>query len=260
MFIYKLTFASGKVYIGQTIKTVEHRFNHHRNCMSAGSKIPVHAAWRKHGEPTVECLGQYPDLVALNAAEVAAIAAHGSIAPGGYNIALGGDNNGTSHPLARAKMSASSTGKVATDETRAKVAAASKAHWEDPAYREKVLTGVAASFTPERRASMSEVAKRVHTGRKKSPEHVAKMKARIVSAETRAKMSAAAKGKPKAPRSEETKAKLAANTKAFWADPARAAERAAQIAAGHAANPAEERSTAARRAWETKRKSSQETN
>ena len=54
---------------------------------------------------------------------------------------------------------------------------------------------------------------------------------RVFSVESRAKMSAAAKGKPKAPRSDETKAKLSTNAKAAWEDKDAAATRVAAIRA-----------------------------
>lgn len=235
MFIYKLTFASGKIYIGQTVKTVEHRFNHHRNNVNAGSALPVHNAWRKHGAPSVEVLMACATLDDLNQAEARLIAEFGSVAPNGYNLSLGG-SNAPKHPDTRAKISARRVGFSYSDEQKAVFARATAEKWRDPEYRAKVKAGVAASFTEERRRLISESSKAAWARRKangyKMPEQqVEAMRNRVASPETKAKMSAAAKARKRAPLSAEARAKIAAKAKAFWADPDNARTRKAQLAA-----------------------------
>lgn len=87
-----------------------------------------------------------------------------------------------------------------------------------------------------------------------------KMRGKVFSEETRAKMSAAAKGKPKAPRTEATCAKLAENTKRQWSDPELKAKMGAAISEAlktkHQAMTEAERSAFSeirKRAWETRR-------
>lgn len=253
MLIYRLTFASGKVYIGQTVKTMEQRYAKHQADAGRGSLLPVHAAWRKHGAPSFEVIGTYYDIDALNAAEIAAISSHDCLSPRGYNLSLGGMNGGQKHPETRAKIGAAHTGRIQTDEARANVGNAVRRNWQNPEYREKVLAGVAASFTPERRASLAEHAKRIHTGKVVSDETREKLRNRAISDEQRARMSAAAKARKRGPRSEETCAKMAESAKRYWANPDNSLNRSISIKAAHAARSPEERSDAARKAWETKR-------
>jgi len=180
MFLYKLTFASGKVYIGQTRKTVEQRFRNHAKSANRGSNFPVHAAWRKYGLPSVDVLAQCDDAAALDALEIEAINAANSRVPHGYNLAGGGSN------------------RIIHDNTKAKLAS------------------------------------------------------RIISAEWRANLSAAAKARVRGPRSAETRAKMSASAKLAHANDT-SDKRSIAIKAGLAARSPEQRSEAARKAWATKR-------
>jgi hypothetical protein len=217
MIIYLLTFASGKKYLGQTIKSLKTRLNNHRQNMRLGSTLPVHNAWRAYGEPVVEVLERCESQDALNAAEIRLISERNLLVPNGYNLAAGG-MNGPMHELTRAKISAKATGRLYSDEAKARVSAASLLKWQSQEYREKVRAGVDASFTPERRAHLSVVAKAFHTGRKKTPEHVAKMANRVFTDEARANMSASAKARVRAPHSAETKARIQKAAKEAWVE------------------------------------------
>lgn len=255
MLVYRLTFSSGKIYIGQTVKAVEHRLNHHRNNVTAGSSLPVHNAWRKHGEPSVDVLMACATLDELNEAEARLIAEHCCIVPNGYNLSLGG-NNAPKHPNTRAKISAKRTGFRYTDEQKEVFRRATAAKWQDPEYRARVTSGVEASFTAERRASIAAHAKRIHTGKIVSDETRAKLRARVVSDETRAKMSAAAKGKPKAPRSAETKAKISAAIKGSHNGKERGLAISAALQRRYAVMTEKDRanlSEVKKRAWQTRR-------
>lgn len=95
-FVYRLTFANGKVYVGMSKtcpkKGYLRRFHEHEKNASSGKKLPVYAAWRKHGEPSFEVLSIHADRASCAEAEIAAIAEHGSISEGkGYNIMGGGE-------------------------------------------------------------------------------------------------------------------------------------------------------------------------
>src|SRR5258707_2123341 len=106
MQIYRLTFASGKSYIGQTVRALETRMVAHRTQARRGSLLAVHCAWRAHGEPLIEVLGQYDNIEALHAAEITAIQECGTLSPGGYNVSYGGDTAPSTRPEVAAKISA----------------------------------------------------------------------------------------------------------------------------------------------------------
>lgn len=104
--LYKLTFASGKSYVGLTTEGIATRLAGHRKAaFKKNSKLAVHNAWRKHGEPEVELLW-FGDLELIRELEVDAIIYFGCRVPGGYNISSGGEVAPSKSPEARAKISA----------------------------------------------------------------------------------------------------------------------------------------------------------
>lgn len=256
--LYLLTFSSGKCYVGQTVRTMQKRLQQHRAVARRGSNLPVHCAWRKYGEPEVRVLGLFDTHEELHRAEIDAIARLGVLCPGGYNVSIGGDTSPAKNPEVAERIAARARGRKYSDTTA--WSESSALHWKDPAYREKVLQGVRASFTKERRLELSAISKaawekRRADGWQMSEAARAKLKGRTFSDESRAKMSASAKGKvlseatkakigaasrgrKAAPASEEKKQNLSASIKAAWADPVK-----------------RERLMAARKAaWETRRK------
>ena len=55
--IYKLTFSNGKVYIGMTRVSLRKRlYCHAFKSKAEKPKLPVHRAWKLHGEPASEIL------------------------------------------------------------------------------------------------------------------------------------------------------------------------------------------------------------
>ena len=110
--IYKLLFASGKAYIGQTVRTMNTRIAQHKRSVRSGSLLPVHCAWRKYGEPAISLIAEFDTQEELHAAEKAAIIALGTLAPQGYNVAYGGETAPSKNPDVAAKISAKAAGRV----------------------------------------------------------------------------------------------------------------------------------------------------
>lgn len=114
--IYKITNKeNGKIYIGQTIRTLEKRWQFHT--LSKGCKA-LHAAIQKYGKdsfeikPIVHC-NSYAE---LNAREIMCIKLFNSLAPNGYNLKEGG-KSGSPNEEVRKKMSEARTGKKLSVET-----------------------------------------------------------------------------------------------------------------------------------------------
>jgi len=182
MLIYKITNTiNGKIYIGQTSKSVEQRWREH--CLDASRKGParsaIHAAIRKYGpdkfsiQEVTSCATQEE----LNLAEVHYIKElQANWAYFGYNLAEGGYRPGHSEAT-RKRMSASQKlvkHKPHTETTKARMSAAHK--------------GII--FTEEHKAKLSAARK----GRTFQP----------LSAETKAKLSLANKGRKLVRRSNAT--------------------------------------------------------
>jgi hypothetical protein len=220
--LYKLTFGSGKAYIGQTVRKLETRMAQHRTAAKRGSLLPVHCAWRKYGEPEVAVLGDYESPEALHIAEIEAIAENGTLSPGGYNVSFGGETSPAKNPDVASKISASTMGRPsyisaerrkeimderwASEEYRAAQSAVLAAKWDEPGYRERMSIARKAAW-----------AKRKSDGWVSRPNE--KLRGRKFSDESKAKMSAAAKARGPRPVTDETRAKLSALAKAAWQDP-----------------------------------------
>lgn len=235
-YLYKLTFSSGKCYIGQTVRKMISRITQHRQSARTGSMLPVHCAWRLYGEPSVEVIGEFEAPDQLHAAEIAAIKDHNTLSPFGYNLGHGGESVPSKNPEVAKKISAKAKGRKHSDMSIAAIGKGSRRNWENPEYREKVFIAVKASWTPEARLARSEKSKAFWAKRKAEgwtmpQSHKDNLAKRVISDESKAKMSASAKGKPKSPRTTETKAKISGNTKAAWLDQEAAAKRTASIRA-----------------------------
>ncbi len=222
--LYKLTFASGKVYIGQTTRTMHYRMQAHKTQVRLGSQLPVHCAWRKYGAPVIDVIGEFETHGELHAAEVAAIKDYGAQVPNGYNVTIGGDTAPSKCPEVAAKISAKAMGNKRRTPDECSVT--SREQWQDPEYRGKVYKGVTEAWAqnPELRQNASLKFKAMWAKRKTEgwsmPEETRKkLSEKTFSAETRAKMSAAAKARKRAPVSDQTRAKLSASAKRQWQDP-----------------------------------------
>ncbi|MBR1805456.1 MAG: GIY-YIG nuclease family protein, partial [Selenomonadaceae bacterium] len=132
--IYKITNTdNGKIYIGQTTRTVEERFQEHMD-----SPFLIGRAIRKHGVDkfTIEVIATCETKEELDAQEIRFIAEYDCITPKGYNCKTGGE--GGSHcEETKAQISQTMTGYKHTEEALANMSAAQRKRYEDPAEHEK---------------------------------------------------------------------------------------------------------------------------
>jgi group I intron endonuclease len=222
---------NGKVYVGSAARCFGHRWSAHRTSLRAGKHCNVHLqrAWNKYGEAAfefvvlVEC---HPD-ECLKHEQIEIDLHKATDLAFGYNIApTAGSSRGVKHSAAtRAKVSAALKRRETKPETRAK----------------RSLTLLGHSVSEDARRKIAAATR----GKQLSDEHKAKVGAasrkiwetrdRTVSAETRAKMRLIALARP--PMSAETRAKVAAASRGRkHSDEIRAKIAAAN--AGHAVSPA----------------------
>lgn len=206
--IYKLTFSSGKSYIGQTTVLLSRRICDHRASARTGVAYPVYRAWRKYGEPVCVVLLEVEDSGALADAEIAAIRDHGTLRPQGYNVAHGGRSGmlGRTHTAqARKKISEKGRGRIVPPHV-----------WTPQRRAQQSERMRARCVSEETRAKMREAGKRVpEEARRRTPETRKRMSAaafcRPPNPAARAKQAATLMGRVASP---ETKAKMAASQRA----------------------------------------------
>lgn len=149
MIIYKITNRiNGKVYIGQTIHTLEQRWKQHLKNARNGVKTHLYSAIRKYGEENFE-----PEIICsadtkeeLNLLETYYIQEYNSIDVG-YNMVDGGNNNVMFIPYVKQHHKEV----VCSEEIRHKVSEGMK---------RKIAKGE--FFTPEHRKHLSEAMKGNH--------------------------------------------------------------------------------------------------
>lgn len=147
---------NGSIYIGKTIATMHRRKMMHFSAMRKGEMPPFICALRKYGKDAFEWRELYmsDDDASLKAAEISLIASYKEAGFRMYNITLGGEGF---------------LGKVISPEARAAMTQGSRSETGRASYR--------ASWTPERKAALA-----------------ARMSARVVTDESRRKLSEARKG------------------------------------------------------------------
>lgn len=151
MIIYKITNRlNGKVYIGQTRYSLEHRMAQHFRRADAGDNTHLYQAIRKYGRDAFEfcilCRAYSKD--ELNRLETFYIQQYDSIKTG-YNMVDGGDNNVMDLPGVKATHDAT----MRSEEVRQKLSQTMK---------RKVRNGEL--FTEEHRRHLSEAAMGNHNG------------------------------------------------------------------------------------------------
>lgn len=226
--IYKVTNrVNGKIYIGQTVRTLEIRKSKHLHGYKVNPLCCFHRAIRKHGpdafiwETIYLCLSR----AEADAKEREFIRFFGCKAPAGYNMTDGGEGNTGRSPSqeVRAKISQKLKGYKHSDEMKARLSKAKKGQRKSDETRAKMSASqMGKTHSDETRAKLSAVNmghKPWNVGKPVSEE----MKARISKAltgkpgtflgrkhtpETREKISAAQRGRKGRPHSAESKEKM----------------------------------------------------
>lgn len=153
---YKLTFPSGKVYIGITRESLAQRVRRHIANARAGKPFALSAAIRKHGEGSfsVEVLGagSWEELKDIEIAEIARCNALGC---GGYNMTGGGEGTlcVTQKPETKAKISASLAGRECSEDHKRRVGLAQRGKTISEATKQKMRAAAQARVA---RAPMSQ--------------------------------------------------------------------------------------------------------
>lgn len=97
-FVYLLTFANGKIYIGMSKTDAKGfytaRYNNHVRAAKNGKSLPVYHAWRKYGAPVMSILSKHENREDCATAEIFEISNRGAIDKSiGYNVMSGGEGN-----------------------------------------------------------------------------------------------------------------------------------------------------------------------
>ncbi len=99
MVVYKITNKmNGKVYIGQTVRSLEKRWKEHKNSANKTpkySKMYIHRTINKYGFENfkIEVISRANDIEELNYRENYCIRLFNCLAPDGYNLKTGGNNS-----------------------------------------------------------------------------------------------------------------------------------------------------------------------
>lgn len=225
---------NNKQYVGQTINSIQHRFDQHCYLATTDSNVPIISAIRKYGKDSfsINMLEECADFDDLNNKEKYWIKKMNTYNIG-YNATTGGDSFEISKK-SRLKMSKAHKGKTLSNETKRKISLSNqgqipwikgKKHSEETKRKislgnmGKVRPPKAGKVTDETRANISKANKGKvpwNKGKKMSEETRKKMsnakKNMIFSDEHRKNLSIAQKGRPSPMKgqqhSEETKNKI----------------------------------------------------
>lgn len=218
MIVYLITNKiNNKKYVGQTTQTTNIRWTKHRFNAVNDPTLPLHRAIHKYGPENFEIkslvkVESDDGLKWLNILEPLYIKIYNTLVPDGYNLEPGGKNNAV-HPLTKAKISHKLKGHTVSEETKKKISITKQGKnigSNNPMYgKPSPLRGK--KHTSEAKAKMSAAMKGNQNSRgfKQSPETVLKRsialkgntngrggKGKIISSESRAKMSATHSGIP----------------------------------------------------------------
>jgi len=228
--LYVLKFSSGKNYVGQTTRDMKTRFLQHKNSsLNGNSKLAVHCAWRKHGEPDVDIIDDsFESSEDLHNAEKYLISSLNTIVPNGYNLGYGGETAPSKNPMVAKKISEKAIGrKIDNSERRSEIATEL---WQSKDYRNKMSESLKKSWDDEKREKVSIRMKEFWKKRKESgwkmPEKTKeKISNKEISQETKDKMSESAKRRGQNNNCPHARKVNSDKLKSLWADPEKRAER-----------------------------------
>lgn len=192
---------NGMQYVGQTCWSLEARKERHEKLAEKGSKTHFHNAIRKYGVDAFDwrVLWSNVDKEDLNDLEIRWIELLNTRSPNGYNLTDGGDGFKGNH----------------TEEAKRQISEKVKAIWADPVTAKQRKDSLARAATWTGRKHTEESKQKIRAaklGTRHSPESIAKMTGRKQSPELIAKrvagMAAARTGKPGRKHTEEAKAKI----------------------------------------------------
>lgn len=181
--IYKIVNRiNGKLYVGQTIKTLDQRLRGHlRSAYNTRSICGIHCAIRKYGIQSFECsvIDEAFDQVVLDEKERYWIRALGSLGPNGYNMTPGGERVHFTDKI-KQKMSLNHPrpmlGRKASLETRKKQSAATRGIPKPPrtaGHHKNLSIAQKARFQREPVSeARRKLASLIHKGRKKSASEI----------------------------------------------------------------------------------------
>lgn len=183
---------NGKQYVGQTIMPIMRRWYAHvcRAMNEKNTDSPLGCAIRKYGKENFEIVGidKANNIDDLNNLEIKYISELNTLSPNGYNIRHGGSNSRMAES-SKELLRKSRLGKRASDESRRKMSESQKKRGYIPWNKGKHLP-------EEMRRKISE-----------------SEKGRIVSGETRKKLSQIFKGKQMCPMTDEIRKKISETQK-----------------------------------------------
>ncbi len=175
--LYRLNFPNGKAYIGITRETLNQRVRRHILYARQGRMFALSCAIRKHGEhsfvPEILDIAEASELKRL---EIEAISEHRRRGIVLYNMTDGGDGSlGVSlSQEVKEKISASLSGRKCSELHRIRVSEAQKGKTISPEAREKMRAAAQARCAVPMSDEQRQKRREALTGRKQSPELIAK--------------------------------------------------------------------------------------
>ena len=191
--IYKATSkVNGKVYVGQTIKSLDRRkLRHIHDALNNKNNFHFHNAIRKHGIKNFEwkIVAQCCSREELNSAEIQMIKKYSAFEDG-YNLNIGGNGNaGFRHTkVARKRISEACRGRKLSEETKEKISKVTKGR-NNPFYGKE--------HSEASIQKISEAGKGKKISEKQKRKQSQAMKGRMSSEDHKRKISVALKGKKK---------------------------------------------------------------
>lgn len=134
MFIYRIiNKKNGKIYVGQTIRSIEERWGGHCSSALKDSNNLFHNAINKHGKDSfeIEELAKASTQDELDKLEDFYIKSNNTLHPHGYNLKTGGSNGAVYSDISKEKMSKSKLGSSVPVDVREKMSKTHKKKWDD---------------------------------------------------------------------------------------------------------------------------------